>query len=103
MTRIPDEYTGGGGGAVIRGSQPQSGAGIADPIRRWVRQHALKFGAEIERSHVRTKYQPYGPAGFYMLAYSGIPYYRESYGYDVQGDNRRMSAPTRRISGPRAG
>ena len=54
--------------------------------------HALKFGAEIERSHVRTQYQPYGPAGFYVYAYSGVPYYRISYGYDVQGDNKRTSA-----------
>ncbi len=27
-----------------------------------------------------------------MLAYSGVPYYQVSYGYDVQGDNRRTSA-----------
>ncbi len=54
-------------------------------------RHSLKFGAEIERSHVRSQYQPYGPAGFYIYAYGGVPYYRISYGYDVQGDNRRTS------------
>ena len=55
-------------------------------------RHSLKFGAEIERSHVRTSDQPYGPAGFYIYAYGGVPYYRVSYGYDVQGDNKRTSA-----------
>ena len=55
-------------------------------------RHSLKFGAEIERSHVRSQYQPYGPAGVYIYAYGGVPYYGVSYGYDVQGDNRRTSA-----------
>lgn len=55
-------------------------------------QHSMKFGAEIERSHVRSQYQPYGPAGFYIYQYGGVPYYRVSYGYDVQGDNHRFSA-----------
>jgi hypothetical protein len=41
---------------------------------------------------VRSRYQPYGPAGFYNYQYYGVPYYRVSYGYDVQGDNRRTSA-----------
>jgi len=54
--------------------------------------HSFKFGAEIERSHVRSQYQPYGPAGFYMYQYDGVPYYLVSYSYDVQGDNRRTSA-----------
>jgi Carboxypeptidase regulatory-like domain len=54
-------------------------------------KHSLKFGAEIERSHTRDIGQPYGPAGFYIFAYDGIPYYQYSYGYDVQGDNRRTS------------
>jgi hypothetical protein len=54
-------------------------------------RHSLKFGAEIERSTVRTQYQPYGPAGFYIYAYGGVPYYRVSYGYDVQGTNKRTS------------
>jgi hypothetical protein len=54
--------------------------------------HSFKFGAEIERSGVRSQYQPYGPSGFYNYQYYGVPYYRVSYGYDVQGDNRRTSA-----------
>jgi hypothetical protein len=87
-----DEYSGGGGGQYYadrsRNQVQASLTRYADAFGK----HALKFGAEIERSHVRTQYQPYGPAGFYILAYSGVPYYRESYGYDVQGDNRRVSA-----------
>jgi hypothetical protein len=86
-----DEYSGGGGGLYYadrnRNQVQASLTRYADAFGK----HALKFGAEIERSHVRSQYQPYGPAGFYILAYSGIPYYRESYGYDVQGDNRRAS------------
>ena len=35
---------------------------------------------------------PYGPAGFYIYAYGGVPYDRYSDGYDLQGDNRRTSA-----------
>ena len=54
--------------------------------------HSFKFGAEIERSGVRSRYQPYGPSGFYNYQYYGVPYYRVSYGYDVQGDNHRTSA-----------
>jgi hypothetical protein len=87
-----DEYSGGGGGLYYadrnRNQAQASLTRYADAFGK----HALKFGAEIERSHVRTQYQPYGPEGFYILAYSGVPYYRESYGYDVQGDNRRVSA-----------
>ena len=53
--------------------------------------------AEVRRRNraqpcARRQYQPYGPAGFYIYAYSGVPYYRVSYGYDVQGDNKRTSA-----------
>jgi hypothetical protein len=87
-----DSYAGGGGGLYYadrsRNQVQASLTRYADGFGK----HALKFGAEIERSHVRTQYQPYGPAGFYILAYSGVPAYRENYGYDVQGDNRRVSA-----------
>jgi hypothetical protein len=41
---------------------------------------------------VGTQYQPYGPAGFYIYAYGGVPYYRINYGYTFHGDNKRMSA-----------
>jgi hypothetical protein len=88
-----DEYSGGGGGGLYYAdrNRNQVQASLTKYAEAFGR-HSLKFGAEIERSHVRSQYQPYGPAGFYTLAYSGVPYYRVSYGYDVQGDNRRTSA-----------
>ncbi len=52
----------------------------------------LKFGAEIERSHVRSQYQPYGPEGFYIYMYDGVPYSQYSYSYDLEGNNKRTSA-----------
>ena len=88
-----DEYYGGGGGSQYYADRSRNQ--VQASLTKYAEAfgaHAFKFGAEIERSHVRSQYQPYGPAGFYILAYSGVPYYRVSYGYDVQGDNRRMSA-----------
>lgn len=87
-----NEYSGGGGGQYYadRGRN-QVQASFTTYAEKFGR-HSLKFGAEIERSSVRSQYQPYGPAGFYIYAYGGVPYYRVSYGYDVQGDNRRTSA-----------
>lgn len=86
------EYSGGGGGQYYadrtRNQLQVSFTKYANKFGR----HSLKFGAEIERSHVRSQYQPYGPAGVYIYAYGGVPYYGVSYGYDVQGDNRRTSA-----------
>jgi hypothetical protein len=87
-----DEYSGGGGGLEY---EDRSRNQVQASLTRYADafgSHALKFGAEIERSHVGTNYQPYGPAGFYVLAYSGIPYYRISYGYQFEGDNKRLSA-----------
>jgi Carboxypeptidase regulatory-like domain len=86
-----DQYSGGGGG-LYYADRTRNQVQVA--LTRYADafgHHSLKFGAEIERSHVRSQYQPYGPAGFYVLAYSGIPYYRVSYSYDFQGDNRRTS------------
>jgi hypothetical protein len=86
-----DEYSGGGGGQYYADrSRNQFQASLtkyADAFGR----HSLKFGAEIERSHVRSQYQPYGPSGFYIYTRGGLPPYRISYSYDVQGDNRRFS------------
>jgi hypothetical protein len=85
------EYSGGGGGTYYADrSRNQLQVSFTKYAEKFGR-HSLKFGAEIERSHVRSRYQPYGPAGFYIYAYGGVPYYRYSYGYDVQGDNRRTS------------
>ncbi len=86
------EYSGGGGGQYYadrdRNQLQVSFTKYASKFGR----HSLKFGAEIERSHVRSQYQPYGPAGVYIYAYGGVPYYGVSYGYDVQGNNHRTSA-----------
>jgi len=87
-----DEYCCGGGGGQYYADRNRNQAQVS--LTKYAEKfgrHSLKFGAEIERSHVRTQYQPYGPAGFYILQYSGVPYYRVSYGYDVQGDNHRTS------------
>jgi Carboxypeptidase regulatory-like domain len=90
-----DEYFGGGGGQYYADrSRNQLQVALTKYADKFGK-HSLKFGAEIERSHVRSQYQPYGPAGFYIQQYSGVPYYQVSggsYGYDVQGDNRRFTA-----------
>jgi hypothetical protein len=89
---LTSEYSGGGGGQYYADrSRNQVQVALTKYAEKFGR-HSFKFGAEIERSHVRSQYQPYGPAGFYIYAYGGVPYYRVSYGYDVQGDNRRTSA-----------
>ena len=85
-------YTGGGGGQYYADrSRNQLQVSLTQYAQKFG-SHSFKFGAEIERSHVRSQYQPYGPAGFYLYQVNGVPYYRVSYGYDVQGDNRRKSA-----------
>src|SRR3954468_16294218 len=89
---LTGEYTGGGGGLEY---EDRSRNQVQVAVTRYAEafgRHALKFGAEIERSHVGTQYQPYGPAGFYIYAYGGVPYYRINYGYTFHGDNKRMSA-----------
>jgi len=87
-----DGYAGGGGGLYYADrSRNQVNVSLTQYAQKFGR-HSFKFGAEIERSHVRSQYQPYGPAGFYIYQYGGVPYYQVSYGYDVQGDNRRTSA-----------
>ena len=86
-----DEYVGGGGGLYYA---DRSRNQVQVALTRYADafgKHSLKFGAEIERSHVRSQGQNYGPAGFYIYALGGY-YYREAYGYDVQGDNKRISA-----------
>jgi Carboxypeptidase regulatory-like domain len=84
-------YTGGGGGQYYADRARNQ---VQVSLTRYAEKfgsHSFKFGAEIERSHVRSQYQPYGPAGFYLYQYDGVPYYRVTYGYDVQGDNHRTS------------
>ncbi|HXW03617.1 MAG TPA: TonB-dependent receptor [Vicinamibacterales bacterium] len=85
------EYSGGGGGLYYadRGRN-QLQVSFTKYAERFG-SHSFKFGAEIERSDVRSQYQPYGPAGFYDYFYGGVPYYRVRYGYDFQGKNKRTS------------
>ncbi len=85
------EYSGGGGGLYYADRSRNQVNVALTKYAEGAGRHSFKFGAEIERSHVRSQYQPYGPEGFYVYAYGGVPYYRISYGYDVQGDNRRTS------------
>ncbi len=85
-------YSGGGGGQYYADRNRNQVQVALTKYAQMAGTHSFKFGAEIERSHVRSQYQPYGPAGFYIYQYAGVPYYRVSYGYDVQGDNHRVSA-----------
>lgn len=87
------EYSDGGGGGQYYADRSRNQVQVA--LTKYAEKygrHSLKFGAEIERSHVRDRYQPYGPAGFYIYAYDGVPLYRENYGYEIQGNNKRFSA-----------
>jgi hypothetical protein len=86
-------YCCGGGGGQYYADRTRNQAQVS--VTRYAEKygsHSFKFGAEIERSHVRSQYQPYGPAGFYLYQYAGVPYYRVAYSYDVQGNNHRTSA-----------
>jgi hypothetical protein len=85
-------YCCGGGGGIYYADRTRNQAQVA--LTRYAEKygsHTFKFGAEIERSHVRSQYQPYGPAGFYLYTYEGFPQYRVAYSYDVQGNNHRTS------------
>jgi hypothetical protein len=52
-------------------------------------QHDMKFGLEIERSKVRSRWG-YTDNIFYY-DYEGQPYYAYSYSYDIEGRNQRES------------
>ncbi len=85
--------SGGGGGRRYYADRTRNQAQVA--LTRYADKygnHSFKFGAEIERSHSRSQYQPYGPAGFYIYQYAGVPFYRVAYSYDLQGNNHRTSA-----------
>jgi len=51
--------------------------------------HSLKFGAEIEHSKIRNRYQYSGNIEYYD--YGGLPYLAYSYAYDLQGTIKRNS------------
>lgn len=55
--------------------------------------HDLKFGVEVERSKVRSRYGYVGDIFYYEYAgvYPTGQYYAYNYGYDVQGRNERES------------
>jgi hypothetical protein len=89
---VTGEYGGGGGGIYYADrSRNQVNVSLTKYAEAFG-NHSLKFGAEIERSHVRSFSQPYGPSGFYIYLNDGVPYAQYSYQYDLQGDNRRTSA-----------
>ena len=68
-----DTYSGGGGGQHYADrSRNQLQVSLTQYAQKFG-SHSFKFGAEIERSHVRSQYQPYGPAGFYLYQHDGVP------------------------------
>jgi len=86
------EY-GGGGGGIYYADRGRNQVNVS--FTRYAQKfgsHSLKFGAEIERSRARSQSQPYGPAGFYIYSYYGVPYGQYSYSYDLPARNKRMSA-----------
>ena len=53
-------------------------------------EHNLKFGAEFERSYIKSEWGY--PGGFYVLAYSGQPYYASIWdGYLKDNINNRLT------------
>jgi len=50
-------------------------------------KHDLKFGVEIERSKVRSRYGLVDGITYYD--YGGAPYQAYNYGYDIRGNNHR--------------
>ena len=84
-------YSGGGGGQYYADRTRNQAQVALTRYAEMFGSHSFKFGAEIERSHVRSQYQPYGPAGFYIYQTNGVPQYQVAYSYDVQGNNHRTS------------
>lgn len=66
----------------------QVNASISHFAEGWGK-HDLKFGVEIERSKVRSRYGYVNDIFYYD--YEGAPYYGYNYGYDLEGRNRRES------------
>jgi hypothetical protein len=90
---LTGEYCCGGGGGLLYNDRSRNQVQVA--LTKYAEKfgrHSLKFGLEIERSHLRNIGQPYGPSNFYTYSYGGVPYYQYSYSYDVQADNKRTSA-----------
>ena len=92
-TPTPTSTSGGGGGLVLRGPQPEPGAGVVDEVRGRVRQARVQVRRR-DRAQPRAQPVPAVRAGRASTSTptaacrtTGV-----SYGYDVQGDNRRTSA-----------
>ena len=69
----------------------QANASLTKYASGFAGEHNLKFGAEFERSYVKSELGY--PGGFYVLAYSGVPYYASIWdGYLKDNINTRFSA-----------
>lgn len=69
----------------------QANASLTKFASGFAGEHNLKFGAELERSYVKSELGY--PGGFYALAYSGHPYYASIWdGYLKDNINNRLSA-----------
>jgi len=82
---------------LLRRPRPQRASRRPHPLREAFGQHNLKFGVQIERSKVRSRYGY--PTGFnyYDLtsAYPTGQYSAYSYGYDYDARNHRESSMPR--------
>ena len=66
-------------------------------LSKYVGAHSFKFGAEIERSNVRSRFAYVGllgngltgTPGGYFYDYGGAPYMAYGYTYDLKGKNKR--------------
>jgi hypothetical protein len=69
----------------------QANASVTKFASGYAGEHNLKFGAEFERSYIKSELGY--PGGFYVLAYSGVPYYAAIWdGYLKDNINNRWSA-----------
>ena len=94
-------YTGGGGGHTTRTATATRSRRRSPSTRRSSAATRSSSAPRSSAAAFAASTSPYGPAGFYLYQDDGVPYYRVSYGYDVQGTTTGRR-PTCRISGARA-
>jgi hypothetical protein len=83
-----DTYTG-GAGYIYQADRGRNQVNASlTKYAQFAGSHNFKFGVEIERSTVRSRYS-YETAYFYD--YDGAPYGAYGYSYDLQGKNKRES------------
>lgn len=82
-------YTGGGGTYYYADRTRNQVNASLTKYANWHGTHNFKFGAEIERSTVRSRYGYSG--GFYFYDYGGLPYLAYGYTYDIRGNTNRQS------------